>query len=194
MKPLIANAMDRTQIFLESCYQIKIPERVSKFSSTEYSVANVGTILCNNVTQGDLELSVLLDRDYFSASLDRLSSDHYSVIFEEVSHFFLLGAHHLRGTQVTPIELEAQSEIDRLVCCLSLETEVATAVAAHLRNKLYYERYSDAVHEKARILAISFLQQLSSTKPHSWNNKDFFKLNQFFNSDLSKKFSLARCF
>lgn len=194
MQPFLKTTLDRAQLALETCYLIRLPERAKDFCSIEHRVPTTGLTLCQSDDGRNLEISLLLDRDYFSAAPGTFHPTHYSVIFEELSHFFTLGVNHHRGRQITSLELEAQSEIDRLLCCRSLDPALSTAVERALRDKLFYESYPDPEHEKARQLAMAFLGQLSSTKPAQWQNKDLEKISRFFNSTLAEKFSLARSF
>lgn len=192
MNPKISSALERAQKTLETYYQVQVGINANEFCSLEHSVATLGTVLCNNAPSADLEISLLLDRDYFSASLSPLTTHQYSILFEETSHFFYLGVNHLRGRQVSKLELETQSEIDRLICSLSLDPELSLSVGSELRSLLLYNSYQDHVREKARVLAVSFLDKLSNTNPHKWRAKDFEKLSQFFNADLAQKFHMAR--
>ncbi len=189
MKPVIAQTVENAQLVLESCYRTTTGLRAEHFYSLDYSVKNFGTVVCHNTPEEDLEISVLLDRDYFSASL---TSHHYSVIFEELSHLYLLSVNHQKNRSTTRLELEAQSEIDRLLCTLSLSEDNSKTVASELHAKLFYESYPDTMREKARLLAGSFLKKLSSTNPHKWRAADFKKMSDFLHADLAQKFYLAR--
>jgi hypothetical protein len=186
----IDQALSKAYQTLESCYHSSPGLRVEDFYSTQFPVKTLGTVVCQNHNHSDLDISILLDRDFFSAA--GLSAHHYSVLFEELSHFYLISVNHLKNRTTSKLELEAQSEIDRLICSLSLEHNQNLSVIEELRTRLFYSPYTDPVREKARHLATSFLSRLSSTNPAKWRSKDFEKLSTFFHADLPQKFHLAR--
>lgn len=192
----LIEALQNAQKSLETFYKLKSPVCVEDFISTDHKVPNLGSTLFRVLpsNESELEISVLLDRDYFSASNLELSSDQYSIIFEEVSHFFALSIFYSNNLETTKVSLEAQSEIDRLICAHCLPFDVSKKVTNNLREKLFYVPYPCPDHESARQLAIAFLRQLSSTNPQKWRPSDFEKIHKFFRSPLSEKFRLAKRF
>lgn len=144
--------------------------------------------------KGNIELTLLLDRDLFCAS-GKTSVNHAAILSEELSHFVYLAFNHRRQRNITHLELELQSEVDRIV----LAFEGCKNLAQHsspqeLYSKLIYESYAEnfPVHEEGRNLAATFLRRLSPEGPKSWTEAEITKIRSFFHKDLPEKIHMLR--
>lgn len=179
----------KAQSFLESEYNLKSDIDIRDFINISNSVPSHGALHFKEAGE-DIELSVVLDRDYFSAS-QNLNSHQCSVIFEEVSHFVYICHNHSRNKNISSFELELQSEVDRILATRLLQN---ATLSRHFCNKLFYEPYHDQLRDRARHVAKSFLKKLSTTNPLKWSQKDLASIYSFYHSDLYTKHQKAKAY
>ncbi len=155
----------------------------------------LGTLLVEHeVHSDDLNVALLFDRDVLqavNAGEKALEKRSLSVSFEEVSHFVYLSFNHGRGRNITTLEMEMQSEIDRIVLAFSSSLNVGSAKRDALLQELLEKPYENIKYEEARLAASKFIRQLSGGDPSAWSPREQSLLRQFFHSDLSEKLRLA---
>ncbi len=185
------------QSFLEETYGAKTGLDVRDFIRPVAGLDNLGQLWVDQTQNGDLDVAVLLDRDILAAweKPQDLSPRALSVSFEEISHFVYLAYNHERKRNITRLELEAQSEVDRILLAFHKTHEAHPHGGENLLNELVAIPYSDqagSTYEEARELASKFIRNLSGGDPRTWTPTEFEILRKFFHSDLSEKIHLAR--
>jgi hypothetical protein len=117
-----------------------------------------------------------------------------SVPFEEVSHFVYLSFNHNRRRSVTALEMEIQSEVDRILLAYHGSFALPTLTRARLLEELFDKPYEhkNKRYEEARLAASQFMRRLSGGDPHAWTPAEFEQLRKFFHSDLSEKIRMSR--
>ncbi len=186
--------LELMQIHLEETYGAKTGLQVKEFVRSIAKLDKLGSLVVQTQNNSDLDLALLFDRDILAAfdSSATPSTRALSVTFEEVSHFVYLSFNHQRGRNVTQLEMEIQSEIDRVLLAFHGGPTTPAAQQNELLTELLEKSYSDADYEHARKTAAAFLRQLSGGDPRAWTPGDFTQLRKFFHSDLSEKLHLAK--
>jgi len=196
--------LQQIQFFLEEQYGARTGLNVSDFVRITPKLDDLGKLIVEqDPSSNDINLALLLDRDIYAAydnSKPSSSNNSYrwmSVSFEEVSHFVYLSYNHNRGRNITSLELELQSEVDRILLAFHSGLTQDRIKHSALLNELYNNSYSqDSHYETARQFAASFVFQLcsevSGNDPRAWTPLEFNKLRKFFHSDLSEKIHLSR--
>lgn len=150
----------------------------------------LGSLLVAQLAQDDLDVALLFDRDVLAA-FEGSAPKAVAVSIEEVSHFVYLSYNHARGRNVTALEMEMQSEVDRILLAFHGTLDIDANVRAHLLTELYEHRYPDERYEAGRRAAARLVRGLSGGDPRAWTAREFELLRRFFHSDLSEKLSLA---
>lgn len=186
------------QTALEAHYGAATGLDVSDFVRSVKGLDNPGQMIVQQIPEStDLDLALLFDRDFLSAwgaaeAVKQPSGDALSVVFEEISHFVYLSFNHARGRNVTRLELEIQSEVDRIWLAYHGGLGVGMAGAEHLRSALFGRAYDTAAYEESRLIARRFLSGGErAPDPAAWTNDDFRRQRDFFHSDLARKLFLA---
>ncbi len=193
-------ALRSLQEVLENYYSIKTKLDVRDFTIAEDNFQDLGRLLVEQSPSDptDLDVALILDRDLFSAiqgapNLDSAGSKRaYSVVFEELSHFVYLCFNHHRGRNITRLEMEIQSEVDRILLAFHGPLNLPRSIQESLWEECLHQRYSDGSYEESRQAAVAFLKSLSSESPGAWTSQEIQKLTQFFHSDLGEKLHLSR--
>jgi len=110
-----------------------------------------------------------------------------------VSHFVYLGFNHRRQRNICTLELELQSEVDRIL--LAFHPEAPEHIVAHkaaLLSELRDDSYdaSKPDYETSRKWAARLIRSLASGDPSAWSKQDQALLREFFHRDLSEKIHL----
>lgn len=137
----------------------------------------------------DVDLCLLLQRDVLSA-FDPHSSqcpNKIGILFEEVSHFVYFTFNHVQKRNVTQLEMEIQSEVDRI-----LLSKFILDNHNSLHSQLITKRYCCPKYEFSRGTAADFLSKLSHSDSKKWSKRDHKKIISFFHSDLTQKIHLSR--
>ena len=138
-----------------------------------------------------MNIAVLLDRDLLEAC--ESSKRSVSVPFEEISHFVYLSFNHNRGRNITTLEMEIQSEVDRILLAFDARFELAVSTQNELLKELLEIPYADRDYEFARRSAANFLRQLSGGNPRGMdartNSKGYVI---FFIATCRKRFAVLR--
>jgi hypothetical protein len=213
-------SLNAIQNQIEEIYGARTGLNVDDFVRPVKNFAGLGELLIEQESSGDLNLALLFDRDILAAwqqtnagSNNSLSSnetpnlepsqnqDHrpLSVTFEEVSHFVYLAYNHNRGRNITELEMEIQSEVDRIVLAFhgpfDVHPEARTRLLSELCDETYTEQKLGSAkrnrYEYSRRVAARFLNGLSSGDPHAWSPAEFETLRRFFHNDLGGKLLLA---
>lgn len=194
--------LEETQSFLESTYQASSQLCVSEFVRPLPKFTNLGTLLVEHVpSEGgearDLNLALLLDRDLLGAWDPKREPLEWSfrsaqVVFEEVSHFVYLGFNHLRDRNVTSLEMEIQSEVDRVLLASHGPFSMSPAWSERFIEELKFRKYPSSRHEEARWIALEFLRGVGLKNIRNWGLVEFQKLLKFFHSDLAEKIHLSK--
>lgn len=185
------------QVFLEEIYGAKTGLDVRDFVRAIPNLESLGQLVVDQSEKGVLDLALLLDRDILSSwEVSQPTPRALSVCFEETSHFVYLAFNHERGRNVTQLELETQSEVDRILLAFhsphsQLSPEAPDILLREL-NEVSYEATLAPRYEEARKFANRFLQKLSGGNPKAWSQTEFRLLREFFHSDLSEKIHLSR--
>jgi hypothetical protein len=192
------------QTFLENTYGINTLIDVREFIRPLRKLDNLGKLIIDQSNQEEPNVALLLDQDIFEAwsathpttSTNTLSESNlnYSVVYEELSHFVYFAYNHQRGRNITALEMEAQSEIDRLLLAFHSDLSPNSFVKNKILNDVLDTPYSNKVdprYEESRIIAKKFLLGLSSKDPSKWSPPDFVKIRGFFHTDLSGKIELS---
>jgi hypothetical protein len=180
---------------LESLYQIKTNLDVSEFICSTKNFKSLGALWVNQDNETDVSLRLMLDQDIFEAALaghqDPNSLVH-SVCFEEVSHFVYLSWNHLLGKNVTAIEMEMQSEIDRIYLAFHGSILLTKQIQDELLLSFLERPYPEERHEFSRLESRRFLRSLESKNPSEWTQNDFDKIRNYFHCGLNSKLALAK--
>lgn len=185
------------QSCLEECYGATTGLDVRDFVRESSGFGPLGELLVEQNDPDDIGVALLFDRDVLAAwesSRPRVlpNSRQVSVPFEEVSHFVYLSFNHARGRNVTGLEMEMQSEVDRILLAFHGGFECGTAQKDELLVELMNQTYNKKNYEEARRAAAAFIHGLSGGDPNAWSPAEFCELRRFFHSDLSEKMRLAR--
>jgi hypothetical protein len=183
----------RVQRHLEDAYGASTGLDIRDFVRTVPGLDALGQLLVSADEQRDLDLALLLDRDLFSAwSLGTRSAPRaHSVVFEEASHFVYLAFNHQRGRDVTSLEMEMQSEVDRILLAFAPSTTVSSAEKESLLRELLHASYTSSAYETSRQTAASFVRSLGPD-PSQWSADAHERLRRFFHSDLGEKLHWSR--
>lgn len=185
--------LNEIQQRLEEHYGAVTGLDVCDFVRETENFSRLGELL---VEQSDFDLNValLLDRDIFAAWAPRATPSlrQLSVPFEEVSHFVYLSFNHARCRNVTRLEMEMQSEVDRILLAYHGGFAVPVERQRALLGELMESRYTAKDYEEARRAAAAFVYRLSGGNPAAWTRTEFAQLRRFFHSDLSEKLNLVK--
>lgn len=192
--------LHKIQLFLEEGYGAHTGIDVRHFVKAQNALKGSGKLLIEQEAEtADLNIALLLDRDILAAweswnspARAQLSALDISVPMEEVSHFVYLSWNHTRGRNVTSLEMEIQSEVDRVFLAFHGELLLPEASALQLLNDLFHKPYTGADYELARLTAARFIRFLGDGNPAAWTETEFRQLREFFHSDLSRKIALSR--
>lgn len=188
--------LSRIQKNLEEKYGAHTGLEVQDFVRSTPRLDNLGTLLVQQ-SESDLDLALLFDRDIFAAfegQPGRIQKNRaLSVSFEEVSHFVYLSFNHARGRNITQLEMEMQSEVDRVYLAFHGPLDdIAPTDQNFLLHEALHRPHASESYETARKAAANFLRQLSGGDPRAWTAEDLRQLRKFFHSDLSEKLHLAK--
>jgi hypothetical protein len=183
----------RVQRHLEEAYGARTGLDIRDFVRTIPGLDGLGRLLVHTDASRDLDLALLLDRDLFSAwSLGTGAQTRtHSVVFEEASHFVYLAFNHHRGRDVTGLEMEIQSEVDRIFLAFGPDAPLGPEAKEQLLVELLNSPYQASPYETARRAAASFVRSLGAD-PRSWDSESFERLRRFFHSDLGEKLHWSR--
>jgi hypothetical protein len=185
---------------LEETYEFRTGLDVRDFVLSRENFSELGRLEVHQSKSevADLDLAVILDRDLLSAYLNgsedsRVSTSRAtSVVFEEISHFVYLAFNHLRGRNITRLEMEIQSEVDRILLAYDQSTQTSSEIRESLWKEMTGSTYSDPRYEASRRAALGFIRSLSSENPAAWTRTERQNLLRFFHSDLSEKLYLSK--
>jgi hypothetical protein len=188
------------QLELEEFYGAQTGLDVRDFVRTVPHFEALGLLhIEQNVDEGDINLALLLDRDMFSAwqSKQALQKRSLGVLLEETSHFVYLGFNHQRGRNISHLEMELQSEVDRIVLAFHPQApqacrETAQALLEELHESPYTQNSKSELYETARRWASLLLRRMGQVHPSQWNQAEASLLRKFFHLDLSEKIHLLR--
>lgn len=181
------------QLKLEESYGAHTGLNVCDFLVEVPNFAKRGELLIEQ-NKEDINIALLLDRDILMAAKESTAKERtFSVVAEEVSHFVYLSFNHQKGRNVTKLEMEVQSEIDRIFLAFQGDNlcESEDEKRALLQD-LFYKPYQQEAYEEARLLARSFIRNLSGGDPRAWTSLDLQKIQKFFHCDLAEKIHLSR--
>ena len=181
------------QNYLENYYNIKTNANIDDFTKIVGDSVNNQLLIDQQAYQNhsspDVDLLLLLQRDVLSAFDPH--SPHcphkMGALIEEVSHFVYFTFNHLQRRNITTLEMEIQSEVDRVVLA-----KFCPQRDYKLLKILFSKSYSCSKYEHARQIATRFIAKLSSPFAHKWTEQDRSRLMHFFHSDLSQKIHLSR--
>lgn len=193
--PTALEALHWAQHALEDFYGARTCLDVRDFVRTLPDFDELGRLhVEQDLQRGDIDLALLLDRDFFSAWQSQ-QKDHRaaSVICEEVSHFVYLGFNHRRQRNICALELELQSEVDRILLAFHVDAPEnilvhQTALLGELSNTSY--DLTEPHYETSRKWAARFVRSLAGGNPAAWSKDDRTLLREFFHRDLSEKLHL----
>jgi hypothetical protein len=190
----MSRKLRQTQVELQEFYGAETGLDVRDFVRLLNKLDGHGKLLIDqNSSDHNVDLALLLDRDIAAAfEAGQSKSQELAVAFEEVSHFVYFSFNHNRGRNVTMLELEAQSEVDRIVLAFHSELRVPPDSQNEILKTLLAQTYSQASYEESRKLASRFVRQLAGGDPRAWTEAEFEKLRKFFHSDLAEKVHLAK--
>lgn len=192
-----------SQALLEDFYGAKTQLNVCDFvrfvrtaqcdESVNKNTSPAQLLLKQDPDQKNIDIALLLDRDIFSASHSQPHRS-WSILFEEVSHFVYLCFNHHRDRNVSRLEMELQSEVDRVLLAHLMDGGLAEAnVLDGIIQDLFENSYEDLErYEKGRQWAIKYFQKMTKINPREWSSKEYQSLRSFFHRDLSEKIHLLR--
>jgi len=190
------------QYFLENIYGVQTGLDVSEFIRPLKKLDNLGQLVIDQSNHEEPNVALLLDRDIFEAwsSFDKNSFHEqetrtFSVVCEELSHFVYFAYNHQRGRNITALEMEIQSEIDRILLAFHSGVGIKSQIQESLMHELNEVSYSPllgARYEESRVTAKNFLQTLEQSNPKAWTPKEFAVLRDFFHNDLAGKITLSK--
>jgi hypothetical protein len=187
--------LSQIQRYLEETYGLHTGLDVTAFIRWTEGFDRLGEMVIEE-EKGNLNLAIIFDRDILAAwdrGRETLKPREVSVPFEEVSHFVYLAFNHERGRNVTPLELELQSEVDRIMLAFHGETlKVSHENRKSLLAELFEKKYVSSQYEESRLMAVKLLKHLAGGDPSAWSKAEFETLRKFFHSDLSEKLHLVR--
>lgn len=193
------------QARLENIYGAKTGLNVLDFVRTTTDFPRLGEMLINQYeTTRNLDLALIFDRDVLAACGQSAEGADtavpknraYAVSFEEVSHFVYLSYNHHRGRDITALELEMQSEVDRILLAFHGPTPWDHALQQQLLQELFLNPYDETDgdqnrYETARAVAANFIR-LIGDNPYAWTPAEFTQLREFFHNDLGGKIHMSR--
>lgn len=188
------------QLKLEEFYGAPTELDVRNFVMTVPDFKSLGGLKIEQDSfNGDLNLALYLDRDMFSAwtSAQCLQKRPLSVLLEESSHFVYLSFNHRRQRNISHLEMELQSEVDRIVLAFHDQAPISLKMLSQeLLVELHEAPYASSqdliTYEKARRWASLFLKRLNDEGPSEWASKELSQLRRFFHLDLSEKIHFLR--
>jgi len=194
--PTALEALHWAQCSLEEFYGAPTCLDVRDFVRTLPGFDELGRLhVEQDIARGDIDLALFLDRDIFAAWQVQKHHRAASVLCEEVSHFVYLGFNHRRHRNVSSIELELQSEVDRIL--LAFRPDAPERIVVHQRALLeevttrpHADPKSD--YETARKWAAKLIRSLSGGRPEAWGPDELRLLREFFHRDLAEKLHLLR--
>ncbi len=192
--------LQHIQQSLEEFYGAKTGLDIGEFIRTQNDFHGLGSLIVDQNKPHDIELAVLFDRDLLTAwdpKAEPLEKHlrSISVPFEEVSHFVYFAFNHNRGRSVTPLELEIQSEVDRILLAFHGPVPLALEQKLELLRDLKRRPYSKEQHQRyedSRKIAKTFLLNHLPENPQDWEKPQWHTLSRFFHSDLAEKIHLSR--
>ncbi|MEO5668956.1 MAG: hypothetical protein ABIR96_12925 [Bdellovibrionota bacterium] len=195
--PTALETLHWAQTTLEEFYGAPTGLDVRDFVRTLPNFDELGRLHVEQDPRGDIDLALLLDRDIFSAWESQRHHRATSVICEEVSHFVYLGFNHRRQRNVCALELELQSEVDRIL--LAFHPKAPEKILVHkqaLLSELHDSHHASekSDYERARKWAAQLMRQLSGGDPRAWGAEEMKVLRDFFHRDLGEKIHLLRKF
>jgi len=183
---------------LEETYGAVTGLDVTDFVRSVAGFRPLGQLVVEQAPSSDLNVALLLDRDILAAWESRPTVEHpsraLSVVFEELSHFVYLAFNHQRGRNITALELEMQSEVDRVLLAFHSPFQLHESNPARLLAELLgneYEGPEQGRYEASRRAAATFIRHLGGGNPGAWTASEFDALRKFFHSDLSEKLRLS---
>ncbi|MBP7843879.1 MAG: hypothetical protein KA116_03625 [Proteobacteria bacterium] len=179
--------LKQIQESLEKHYGLQIGSDVRDF--VKYVETDRSQLIVKQNSE-DIDLAILLDRDIFVDWKNQ--PQNMAETFEEISHFVYLAFNHLQGRNITPLEMELQSEIDRVLLVFHSDVATFNEQKEYILRSLLQRPYADQQYEFSRQLARNFVANLSGGNPSAWTKTEFDKLRRFYHSDLSEKLYLAR--
>jgi len=154
---------------------------------------NPGELLIkNDLKSSNVDISLLFNQDIYEASENPKNNNFskISVLIEEISHFYYFACSHNKGRNITLLELEIQSEIDRILAAY-LCPEIFTRIHAQsLLHQMLFKKYQQPQYELSRQIAKKFYKSLKKN-PKNWTYIEKKKLLKFFYSDLGEKIHLS---
>ena len=203
--------LSQIQHTLEDRYGAVTGLDVLDFVRTAPLVPGLGSLLVEQLMGHDLDIALLLDRDILAAwnpspagpihpeadpSMGPFGKRSVSVPFEEVSHFVYLAYNHNRGRNITALEMEMQSEVDRIFLAFHGDFKISNQCQKDLMNELlevpYTQTENNPRYETARKAAADFVRRLSGGDPRAWSETEFERLRRFFHSDLGRKMGMSK--
>jgi hypothetical protein len=194
------NSLYSVQSFLEDIYGIKTQLDVRDFVRSIPKLDNLGKLIIDQTHSTDPSVALLLDQDILSAWKSGQPTEFdntraYSVIVEELSHFVYFAYNHQRGRNITALEMEIQSEIDRILLAFHGSIKVNPDTQTQLLQELFEKPYGPdlpARYEESRKTAKKFLLGLVTQNPQEWKEPEFNALRDFFHMDLGGKIFLSQ--
>lgn len=191
------------QTQLEEFYGAQTGLDVRHFIKTIPNLTDLGRMhIEQNPSDGDIDLALFFDRDFFSAwkSSESLERRSLSVLFEETSHFVYLGFNHRRNRNISQLEMELQSEVDRILLSFHPQApwgniESRKTLSDEILNELHTVSYPESgkeIYETARRWASLLIRRIGRENPIEWNEKESTLLRKFFHLDLGEKIHLLR--
>jgi hypothetical protein len=178
--------LEKAQRVLEDRYRLSPGATVTDFIRLIPGLKARGTLWIEQSQDSpDLDVAVLLDRDLFEALPHAAPS--VSVGLEEVSHFVYLSHNHNRGRNVTRLEMEIQSEVDRIVLAFDPRLGLTQEISETLLQELHFKPYSSADYETARSTASEFLRSLRRHDPRAWTDEEHRAIQRFYELPLQEK-------
>lgn len=188
--------LKQIQDSLEEFYGAKTGLNVMDFVRPTEGNRRKGELLVEQNPQSeDINLALLLDVDILEAWQSFSKPDkeeQVSVPIEEVSHFVYLAFNHNRGRNITQLEMEIQSEVDRVLLAFHGSFEFDSQVQTSILNSLFEKSYTSQNYEEARLASAQFLRTLCQRNPKDWTRLDFERLRRFFHNDLPGKMLLSQ--
>lgn len=188
--------LEAIQKELERFYRVSTGLQVSDFVKVAEDLPEGGTLLVNQTDSRDLELALVFDRDIeaaFHNQADTQAHQHStSVSIEEVSHFVYLSVKHQMDQDVRQVELELQSEVDRILLAFHGSVGISKDGRQQLWENLSSKPYDNDRYEDSRRAAVRFLRKLSNGRPEAWTAREFEVLREFFLADFSRKIRMSQ--
>jgi hypothetical protein len=201
--------LSEIQSALEDAYGARTGLDVRDFVIPRKDFKPLGSLVVAQDRPNDLDVALFFDRDILEAfeasqrpeafeasqkpeALE--ASQHHravTVSMEEVSHFVYLSFNHGRGRNVTALEMEMQSEVDRILLGFHGPLALDPNAQDRLLEELLERPYPEERYEESRRAAARFIRSLSGGDPRAWSPREREFLRRFFHSDLAEKLALA---